>query len=168
MTWCPPKKFLHKPLSGSPQKCFQSDPVLAKAGTVYTQRWCLSARAELTNRLCRLKPRTSRSMAASSKLQYIWSHLPVNDQFDKYWSKLYAFIIHEIEFYSPNQISCWQRQSFPTSFVGQAACRLLFPRTRSRLAASCVCWIVPTVDPLSPACATFLMVFSGLKGLKMT
>ena len=28
------------------------------------------------------------------------------DQFDKYLSKFYIFIIYEIEFYSPAEISC--------------------------------------------------------------
>ena len=28
----PPQKFLHTPLNGAPQKCFQSGPALAKAG----------------------------------------------------------------------------------------------------------------------------------------
>ena len=32
ITWCRLKKFLHKPLSGTPQKCFQSGPAFAKAG----------------------------------------------------------------------------------------------------------------------------------------
>jgi len=31
MTWCPPQKVLHTPLSGAPHKCFQSGPALAKA-----------------------------------------------------------------------------------------------------------------------------------------
>jgi len=38
------------------------------------------------------------------------------DQFDKYLSKFYIFIIYEIEFYSPAEISCWQREAFPRSF----------------------------------------------------
>jgi len=32
MTWCPPKKVLHKPLRGVLHKCLQSRPALAKAG----------------------------------------------------------------------------------------------------------------------------------------
>jgi len=35
MIWCSLKKFLHKPLSGAPQKCFQSCPALAKASPGY-------------------------------------------------------------------------------------------------------------------------------------
>jgi len=41
-------------------------------------------RAGFTNRLCRLKPRASRSKGTSSKLCYAWGQLLVCDQIDKY------------------------------------------------------------------------------------
>jgi len=47
-------------------------------------------RAGFANRLCRLKPRASRSEGASNKLWYAWSQLPVYDQIDKYSSTIYA------------------------------------------------------------------------------
>jgi len=41
------KIFLHKPLSGAPQKCFQSGPALAKAGPVGPPGfWCKRSRAK--------------------------------------------------------------------------------------------------------------------------
>jgi len=36
--------------------------------------------------------------------------------------------------------------------VGQAACQLLCRYTHNALAASCVCWIVPTCDSIKRTC----------------
>jgi len=49
--------------------------------------------------------------------------------------------------------------------VGQAACQLLCPYTKSTLAMSCVCWIVPIVmcDSFKKACGCSCMhVISGI------
>ena len=56
MTWCPLKKFLHTPLSGTPQKYFQSSPALAKAGPVYvcifTVKLCHEFAFSLSRKSC--------------------------------------------------------------------------------------------------------------------
>ena len=58
----------------------------------------------------------SKYRGACIKLWYARSQLPVYDQFDKYSSKFDVLIIHEIQFSSPNQISCWLHQGLSTSF----------------------------------------------------
>ena len=51
-------------------------------------------------RLCRPKPRASRSKGAPNKLWYAQSQSPVYDQFDNCSSKFYALIIREINFFT--------------------------------------------------------------------
>jgi len=114
--------------------------------------------ARFTYRLCRLKPRASRSKGASNKLVRIESMASI-------WSFRLNFVKNLcLNYYSRNLVlfnsggdnaRVFPRVSMNLSMtVGQATCHILCRYTQSTLAASCVCWIVPiaTFDSIKRTC----------------